>query len=79
LPLVQKDTDQIAAIRCALNDVAYRDPKTGAIDLNALRREADRLANLPAEEVRNVATRRDRRATGRKLRAAQATLEQMEI
>ncbi|WP_439628638.1 hypothetical protein [Shinella sp.] len=57
----------------------FRDLKTGTIDLAALRREADRLASMPAEEVRNSAARHDRRAEGRQLRAALTALEKMEI
>lgn len=57
----------------------FRDPKTGAIDLDALRREADRLAHMPADEIRSSSKRRGARVAGRKLRAALAALEQMEL
>ncbi|MEW9615204.1 hypothetical protein AB3G45_15375 [Shinella sp. S4-D37] len=58
---------------------SFRNPKTGAIDLNALRREVERFVNFAADDLSNPKARRETREIGKRLRKALAALERLEI
>lgn len=57
----------------------FRDPKTGTLDLDALRREAERFVNFAADDLSSPKARRETREIGKRLRKALAALERLEI